>query len=166
MIGKWASLDDRLTNGIAMGGLPEHNPELGRCHLWCGSINKHGYGTIGDGYKVFKVHRLAWERAYGPIPTGRQIDHRCFVRHCVRPDHLRLATSKQNNEHLRGAKRNSSSGVWGVFPAGNRWMVKVGHNGKQIYFGTYATLEEAEKVAIARRNELHTYNDLDREEAS
>jgi hypothetical protein len=166
MIGKWASLDDRLTNGVAMGGVPEHNPDLGRCHLWCGSINGDGYGTIGDGGKVLKVHRLMWERAYGPIPKGRQIDHRCFVRHCVRLDHLRLATNKQNQEHHDGPKRNSKSGVRGVFPNGNHWMVMVGHNGKQIYFGTYHTLEEAEKVAVARRNELHTHNDVDRREAS
>ena len=163
-IGKWASFENRFEDHVQRAGpLPVHAPELGNCWLWTGSVDKKsGYGTIGNKYKVFKVHRVAWERAYGPIPPRMQVDHRCFVRHCVRPDHLRLATHKENLEHHHGAKRNSASGVRDVFPKGNYWQVKVGHNGVQIYFGTYRTLKEAERVAIAKRNELHSHNDLDR----
>lgn len=42
------------------------------------------------------AHRLAYERAFGPIPTGMQIDHLCRVRECVNPDHLEVVSHTEN----------------------------------------------------------------------
>jgi hypothetical protein len=37
-----------------------------------------------------------YEREYGPIPEGERLDHRCEVKACVRPSHLRIATHAEN----------------------------------------------------------------------
>jgi hypothetical protein len=73
------------------------------CWEWTGSLNRKGYGriTIGsrtDGSRTHaKVHRVAWELFRGPIPPGLQIDHRCRNRRCFNPEHLRVATPRENN---------------------------------------------------------------------
>jgi hypothetical protein len=73
------------------------------CWEWTGSRDQKGYGrtTIGsrtDGSRrPVRVHRLAWELFRGPIPPGLQIDHRCRNRRCFNPEHLRVATPRENN---------------------------------------------------------------------
>jgi hypothetical protein len=42
------------------------------------------------------AHRLAFELAYGPIPSGLQIQHHCDTPPCVNPDHLYAGTQAQN----------------------------------------------------------------------
>lgn len=68
------------------------------CHLWLGHIAADtGYGTFRlDGNNREKAHRFAYAAAYGPIPEGLQVDHICWVRHCVNPEHLQLVTQQQN----------------------------------------------------------------------
>jgi hypothetical protein len=164
-MGNKASLWERLDNGVQINGpIPAHAPWLGACSVWMKSVNvTSGYGTIGYQYKKYVVHRLAWERAYGPIPPGMQVDHLCFNRRCVRVDHLRLTTPKQNNENHNGsATKRSKSGVRGVIPSGRKWMVQISHNNKLHYGGTFNTLAEAGEAARLLRNELHTHNDVDR----
>ena len=134
------------------------------CWTWTAYIMPGGYGQFGyaSGQLVL-AHRFAYADTYGPIPDGMEVDHICFHRACVRPEHLRLTTHKQNNEHLQGAQRNSSTQVRGVFPSSpNRWQVKVGHHGKSHYVGLYKSVAEAEAAAIEARNELFTHNDVDR----
>jgi hypothetical protein len=90
------------------------------------------------------------------------VDHICSNRVCVRPDHLRIVTRKENSEHLTGADKNSVSGVRGVTRQKNRWRAQVRHNGKLISVGSYINIEDAEAAVIAKRLELFTHNDSDR----
>lgn len=132
------------------------------CWVFEGSKARDGYGRIGDRGRMRPAHRVAYEYFNGPIGPGLDIDHMCFVRACVNPKHLRAITRKQNNEHQRSAQKNSASGVRGVSRQKGRskpWLVLVRHNGKLHYGGYYATVEEAEAVAIKMRAELFTHDD-------
>ena len=135
------------------------------CWRWKLFINRGGYGHLNRQGVIYRAHRVAYELAKGPIPEGMNIDHMCHNRACVNPDHLRVVTQKQNLENI-GATRGNT-GVRGVhyIKAKNRFLASVRHHGKNYYCGIYKTLEEAEAVIIAKRNELFTHNDADRKAA-
>jgi len=65
-----------------------------QCWDWIGST-VDGYGQFGfqvpdEGRRMIPAHRFAWESAFGAIPRGADVLHRCGNRACVRPDHLLL----------------------------------------------------------------------------
>jgi hypothetical protein len=71
------------------------------CWFWLGVIDKKsGYGHAYTGIYGIRRHMWAHEFAYhvlvGPVPPGLEIDHKCRVRHCVRPDHLEPVTHAEN----------------------------------------------------------------------
>lgn len=132
----------------------------GECWLWTACTTTDGYPTI-DGRGG---HRIAWEFENGPIPPGRVIDHICHNIKCVRASHLRAVTQKQNMENLVGAHNNSRTGIRGVgwHKHSGRWQARLSHHGRAISVGYFTDLAEAEAAVIAKRNELFTHNDTDR----
>ncbi len=91
----------------------------GDCWVWTGSRFSNGYGYVGvirNGVKGSALaHRVAFELAYGTVPAGLMVCHRCDNRSCVRPLHLFLGTAKANAEdmvakerHARGSQRPSA----------------------------------------------------------
>jgi len=67
------------------------------CWLWMGSKNGNGYGFISRRpLPRVSAHRFAYEMVKGPIPEGKEIDHLCRVRHCVKPSHLEAVDHKTN----------------------------------------------------------------------
>jgi len=71
---------------------------VGACHeppieAW---DNKNGYFRVTIARQHFYAHRLAYERARGPIPDGLVIDHLCRNRWCCNPDHLEAVTNEEN----------------------------------------------------------------------
>jgi hypothetical protein len=134
------------------------------CWLWTGNTSD-GYGQIKTSGAMRYAHKVMYEMQIGPVPEGLFLDHICHVRNCVRPDHLRVVTTKQNLENLAGANRNNkTSGVRGVskHKATGKWIAQTCHNYQKIYVGIFDTIEEAEAAVIAKRNELFTHNDADR----
>ena len=139
------------------------------CWLWTAArTGRNGqYGNFGIGYpKVMLAHRWSYQNAYGQIPEGMQIDHVCRVTLCVRPSHLRVVTNKQNHENTVAQKR-SQTGVRGVYYDKRRgyYYVQVTSNSKRHCGGTYSSVTDAERAAIALRDQLFTHNDTDRRAA-
>ena len=63
----------------------------GDCHIWTGATMAGGYGEfrLGEpGRPMVVVHRYAFERAYGSIPSGHIVYQTCGNCRCVRPEHL------------------------------------------------------------------------------
>lgn len=67
------------------------------CWEWQGCRHhRSGYGHIRVAERLLQTHRLAFEIAFGPIPDGVYVCHKCDVPFCVRPDHLFLGTQTEN----------------------------------------------------------------------
>lgn len=61
------------------------------CWVWQRHINHNGYGMMRDETRTGKLrsaHKTYYERKYGAVPAGKQLDHLCRLRRCVNPDHL------------------------------------------------------------------------------
>lgn len=141
------------------------------CWEWQASLTSTGYGQFGmkvnGKQKMAKAHRVSYEMAFGEIPDGHYIDHVCHNPLCVRPDHLRAASQKQNMEHRSGLNDNNTSGARGVsWSKGmKRWCAAVKHQGQNYIVGYYDDVAEAGEAARLKRLELFTHNNLDRQAA-
>lgn len=141
--------------------------KTGMCWVWTAAMID-GYGDFYDGSAYILAHRFSYQLAHGRIPQGMRIDHLCFNHACVNPDHLRLATQKQNGENRAGPQSNNqSSGVRGVTwnKKTKKWHAQVTHQGRNHYAGEFSILDDAEAAVIAKRNDLFTHNYLDRRPA-
>ncbi len=83
------SFEERFRSRIERRGDSE-------CWLWTGSPMGFGYGRLWREDRFVVAHRVAWELAFGPIPEGLWVLHRCDVPPCVNPSHLFVGTSRDN----------------------------------------------------------------------
>ena len=77
------------------------------CWLWTGRCYASGYGQfyVDRVSKQRYAHRIAWELANGPIPTGRLVCHTCDVRTCVNPAHMWLGSIADNIKDMWSKRR-------------------------------------------------------------
>src|SRR6516165_4741888 len=73
--------------------IPE--PNTG-CLLWLGALEANGYGCIWTDSKKRKAHVVSYELQNGPVPIGKELDHKCRVRCCIEPEHLEPVTRREN----------------------------------------------------------------------
>lgn len=71
------------------------------CWRWLGSRTLMGYGSFSyypepRNCRTVSAHRASWVMAYGDIPLGMVVRHKCDVKDCIRPDHLELGTHADN----------------------------------------------------------------------
>jgi hypothetical protein len=90
------------------------------CILWRGCRDRDGYGAKWINGKRVMVHRWAYEQAFGPIPSGMQIDHLCRNRACYRPDHLEAISRHENIR--RAAWRDTCKRGHAMTPANTSWQ--------------------------------------------
>lgn len=128
------------------------------CWEWVGNKDRLGYGiaNTSDGKRL--AHRMSWFISNGSI-DDRDIDHVCHNTSCIKPEHLRPATAKENAENLLPVR--AASGYRGVYKAGKKWMAGVKHNGTDYRIGEFDTPEQANSAVVALRNKLFTHNILD-----
>lgn len=70
------------------------------CWRWSGQTDSDGYGRLRVSKRPVRrllAHRVSWTLAFGPIPDGLYVLHRCDTPPCVRPDHLFLGTDADNH---------------------------------------------------------------------
>lgn len=93
--------------------LTSHAPELGPCWVWTGAKGAWGYGRLTVKAQRKLAHRFSFEIANGPIPKGMFVLHRCDNPSCVRPDHLRMGTPKENTQDMYVRRRAALMGPKG-----------------------------------------------------
>jgi hypothetical protein len=76
--------------------------EASSCYVYQGSDSgKEGRGAnypkVSIDGQMVRAHRVIFICFEGFLHSKRQVDHRCGIRMCVRFEHLRKATQKQNS---------------------------------------------------------------------
>lgn len=67
------------------------------CLEWTGARAKSGYGSVRLPVNRFEsAHRIAYRAAYGSIPDGMVVMHKCDNPPCMEPTHLTLGTHADN----------------------------------------------------------------------
>ena len=117
-----------------------------------------GYRYIGIGRVLYAAHRLAWTRADGLHPSG-EVDHINGNRDDNALKNLRDVPRSMNAQNVRHARRDSSSGLAGVFKSPNGCKLpftsSIRHDGKLLYLGLFATDIEAHNAFISAKRHLH-----------
>lgn len=99
-----SSFEERFWNNVG-----PKTPE--GCILWIGPKTPKGYGVISRNDATVRPHRFMYEVAYGPIPKGLHVCHKCDNPSCIRPDHLFLGTNQDNvNDSKAKNRRNRPIG--------------------------------------------------------
>ena len=130
----------------------------GECHVWMNSVDTSGYGLFWWGDRNMRAHRAAWLLAGRELPPYPEysIDHICRNRICVRVEHLRVATSREQQINA-GLQSNNKSGVRGVHwcAAKEKWKLMVECNGKKHFGGYFSDLDQARSAALKLYERLH-----------
>jgi hypothetical protein len=93
----------------------------------------------------YRLHRIIWLMTTGELPEF--LDHINGERRDNRWVNLRPVTRLQNNRNKRRYK-NSSSEFPGVRKSGVGWRVDIRVQGRNIYLGTYTSLDMAKNCKI------------------
>lgn len=77
------------------------------CWIWTRAKNKGGYGQIWVKHprpRLRSTHIVFYERKYGPVPEGMELDHLCEVKSCCNPDHVEPVTHAENVRRGRNTR--------------------------------------------------------------
>lgn len=84
------------------------------CWIWTGGFNAYGYGyfrlsrQLGVGNKAH--HASLFLLRGKRVPLGMTVDHLCFTPACVNPDHLEIASNRENIRRAAARKTHCPNG--------------------------------------------------------
>ena len=79
---------------------------MDECILWRNKPNKiNGYGYLKVNGQSLLAHRFVFINAFGPIPEGMDVLHKCDTPNCVNLDHLFLGSHEDNMEDMKNKGR-------------------------------------------------------------
>lgn len=134
--------------------IPEPNSG---CWLWLLATNANGYGVVHFRGASRLAHRVSMLLFRGEVPDGMAVLHQCDTPSCVNPDHLRFGTMQDNQSDMARKRRGSK----GRLPYGVRKQNGAGYvaciqfRNVKFYLGQYPSIEEAHRVARAKRAEFY-----------
>lgn len=115
------------------------------CVLWTGATINSGYGIRTVKQKNITAHRYAYIQAYGEIPAGKLIRHKCDTKLCVNPKHMELGTQKEN-----------------LIDAMKRGQIKLKFTDEQILDIRSDTYHTGKELGIAYGTDKNTINRIRR----
>jgi hypothetical protein len=139
-------------NGVVIAHAVVRNDAFARTDLlgrrW--SITKHGYAhrvtKSGGRQRTVFLHRVVFERYFGALPAGEQIDHKDRDKLNNTPGNLRSVTRGVNAANTP-VRPDNHSGLKGVrlHNSGRPkpWQARVQVNGKPMSLGYFATSRAA-----------------------
>ena len=120
--------------------------------------SRDGYVFVGIDGKVYVAQRLVWLIVTGAWPEG-EVDHEDTDRTNNRWTNLRDISKALNAQNVRRARKDSGSGVQGVWPSPKGcklpWASSVRFNKRLHFVGTFATKDEAHQAYVKKKRELH-----------
>lgn len=125
-----------------------------------GCVNSSGYRVVNLtawSPHNYRVHRIVWAWIYGEDPGDLTIDHANRNRADNRWHNLRVAThSQQNYNTLKKKKDSPYKGVYVVCVNGRKRIeARIKVNGKTVYLGRHATMEEAHSAYCKAAEHYH-----------
>ena len=131
---------------------------------WAGkrasSPMKNGYRLTGVNGKKYLEHRLIYEMMIGSLRQDASIDHIDHDRSNNRITNLRQCSHAENSANQPGRRDGSTPKHVYFSKNENKWKVQIRAGGEVHFFGTFASMEEAARVAEAARSRLHgSYGD-------
>lgn len=107
MMGVFVQLNEGSLNPMSRDHPIGYVIQENGCWDWTGAL-RAGYGRVRDpdSGRVVTAHRMMYERRFGAVPPGMELDHfYCDNGRCVNPDHVRPVAPRENV--LRGDTASS-----------------------------------------------------------
>lgn len=157
-----------LPTAEEVSAIIEYDPETGlfrwKVHQggarkagWFAGSDEHGYRAISVCGRLQRAHRIAWLLMTGEWPA-MSIDHIDGDKSNNRWANLRQVPHALNTHNVRRASKNSSTGVLGVTRTGSDrkpYVAGIRVEGKRVYLGSFATVEEASEAYLKAKREMH-----------
>lgn len=110
--------------------------------------------------KGFRLHQLVYFLAGNSLTDGLVIDHINGDSLDNRLSNLRLVTQAENNRNVKVCRKDSVTGVKGIYynasykKSDKKFVVKTHHHKKQYHLGRYKTLDEAYEILAAFKKKM------------
>lgn len=129
------------------------------CWPWMGFRTSTGYGRTSLLHRTYQAHRVSWALAFGPVPDGLHVLHRCDNPPCVNPAHLFVGTHEDNMRdrekkgrcvHPRGEQHGCAK-----LTAANVIEIRASSESQTALAARFGVTQAAINYVILRRSWAH-----------